>query len=301
METFLQLTVSGLALGCIYALIALGFTVVLLAGVINFAQGGFMLVGAALVSYLTLQVGVSFWLALLGGIAGTALLGMAFERFILRSMSSRPVFTLIMITLGLDIILRVLTVMAFGYDQRANGDPWGLSGFSLGTIRINWVDVWIMLSTLMLLAAFYFFFKYSKYGIAMRATAHDQEGAAAIGINLAQVYTITWAITGLMATVAGVFLAASPRVLDATLGFSALRALPAIILGGLGSTVGAVVGGLILGLVEVLASGYIGNAPGQSFGWLGVGFHQIATYVVLIIVLLVKPYGLFGKKEITRV
>ncbi len=301
MTTFLQLLVQGVALGCIYALIALGFTVVLMAGVINFAQGSFMLVGAYVVSWLVLNMQVPFLLALPMGVIVVALMGMGFERFILRRMSARPVFTIIMITLGLDIFLRVVTILVWGQDQRTNGDPFGLDGFSVGEIRINWADIWILISTLILLAFFYFFFKFTKYGVAMRATALDHEAAAAVGINLSQIYLITWAITGLVATVGGVFLAASPRVLDSNLGFVALRAFPAIILGGLGSTVGAVLGGLILGLVEVLFSGYVGTGPNQFFGFLGNGFYTVATYVLLLIVLLVRPYGLFGKKEVERV
>jgi branched-chain amino acid transport system permease protein len=131
----------------------------------------------------------------------------------------------------------------------------------------------------------------------MRATALDFEAAAAVGISLPQVYMITWSVAGLLATVGGVALAAEPRGLDTTLGFSALRAFPAIILGGLGSTVGAVVGGIILGVVEVLVATY----QNQYFPWLGNNFNTVATYVVLLIVLLVKPYGLFGKKEVERV
>ncbi len=301
MTTFLQLSVQGIALGCIYALIALGFTVVLNAGVINFAQGSFMLVGGYVVSWLVLSMNVPFLLALPISIIVVALIGMGFERFVLRPMTARPVFTLIMITLGLDIIMRVITVLVFGYDQRTNGDPFGLSGENIGEIRINWADVWIVISTMILLIIFFVFFKFTKYGIAMRATAIDHEAAAAVGINLPLIYMITWAITGLVATIGGVFLAAAPRVLDSNLGFTALRALPAIILGGLGSTVGAVLGGLILGLVEVLISGYVGTGPNQVMGFLGIGFHQVATYVLLLVVLLVKPYGLFGKKEVERV
>jgi branched-chain amino acid transport system permease protein len=206
-----------------------------------------------------------------------------------------------MLTLSLDIIMRVLAVLVFGYDPRSNGDPWQLSGFSIGDVRVNWADVWTLITTLILLAAFFSFFKFSKYGIALRAAAVDSEGAAIVGISLSQVYLITWLITGLVATLGGVFLAASPRVLDANLGFTAFRAFPAIILGGLGSTVGAVVGGLILGVVEVMASGYIGSGPNQTLGFLGSGFYGIASYVVLLLILLVRPYGLFGKKEVERV
>jgi branched-chain amino acid transport system permease protein len=206
-----------------------------------------------------------------------------------------------MLTISLDIIMRVLSVLAFGYEPRSNGDPWQLSGFSIGDIRFNWADIWTLITTLVLLILFFSFFKYSKYGIAMRAVALDNEVAAMVGISLNQVYMITWIITGLVATLGGVFLAASPRVLDANLGFTAFRAFPALILGGLGSTVGAVVGGLILGMAEIMASTYIGTAHNQFFGFLGNGFYTIISYVVLLIVLLIRPYGLFGKKEVDRV
>jgi branched-chain amino acid transport system permease protein len=298
MVTFLQLLVQGVALGCVYALIALGFTVVLQAGVINFAHGSFMLLGAYIVSWLAVDLKIPFVVALALGAAVIALLGVAFEQSVLRRMASRPVFTVIMITLGLDIILRIITSGIWGYDPRpSNGDPFGLEGFNVGDLRLNWSDIAIVITTLILLALIFAFFKYTRYGIAMRAVATDHEAAAAIGISLPQIYAITWAIAGVVATLGGVFLAASPRTLDTTLGIVALRAFPAIILGGLGSTTGAVVGGLILGLLEVLVAGY----QNTLFPWLGTGFNRVAAYVVLLIVLLVRPYGLFGQKEVERV
>lgn len=297
MTTFLQLTVQGIALGSIYAMIGLGFTVVLMAGVINFAQGSFMLVGAYIVSWLAVDMKLPFLLAIVIGVGLTAALGVAFEQLLLQRMSARPVFTVIMITLGVDIILRVITSAIWGYNERTNGDPFGLSGFVTNGVHFSWSDIWTVIVTLILLVIFFLFFKYSKYGVAMRAAATDREAAAAVGISLTQVYVLTWVLVGLLATIGGVFLAASPRVLDPTLGFTALRAFPAVILGGVGSPVGAVLGGLILGLVEVLVSGY----QNQYFPWLGNGFNQVATYVVLLIVLLVRPYGLFGKKEVERV
>lgn len=297
MSTFLQLFVQGIALGSIYALIALGFTVVLMAGIINFAQGSFMLVGAYVVSWLTINMKFPFILAVVVGIGVTAAVGVAFEQFLLRRMSARPIFTVIMITLGVDIILRVLSSVFWGYDERGNGDPFGLSGFSAGDVHFSWDDIATVIVTAILLLLFFLFFKYTKYGVAMRAAALDREAAAAVGISLPQVYILTWVLVGLLATLGGVFLAASPRVLDPSLGASAFRAFPAVILGGVGSPSGSVVGGLLLGLIEVLVSGY----QNQYFPWLGSGFNEVASYVVLLLVLLVRPYGLFGKKEVERV
>ena len=167
----------------------------------------------------------------------------------------------------------------------------------MGEVHFNWGDIAIVIVTFVLLGLFFAFFKYTKYGVAMRAAALDREAAAAVGISLSQVYILTWTVAGVLATIGGVFLASVPRTLDTTLGFTALRAFPAVILGGLGSPVGAVVGGVIMGVVEVLVAGY----NQQYFPWLGSGFNQVSTYVVLIIVLLVRPYGLFGKKEVERV
>jgi branched-chain amino acid transport system permease protein len=296
-STFLQLLVQGIALGSIYALIALGFTVVLMAGVVNFAQGAFMLLGAYVVSWLSVDMSVPFLVAILVGIVATAGLGVAFEQLFLRRMTTRPVFTLIMVTLGLDIIIRVFIAAIWGYDERANGDPFTLaSGFNAGDIHFNWGDITIVIVTFILLLIFFTFFKYTKYGVAMRAAALDREAAAAVGISLPQIYFITWVMLGVLATLGGVFLASVPRTLDVSLESAALRAFPAVILGGLGSSVGAVVGGLLMGLIEVLVAGY-----NHDFPWLGSGFNQVATYVVLLLVLLVRPYGLFGKKEVERV
>ena len=298
MGTFLQLIVQGIALGSIYAMIALGFTVVLLAGVINFAQGSFMLFGAYVVSWLAVDMQIPFIIAILIGIAATVILGVGFEQLFLRRMTARPFFTIIMITIGLDTIIRVITADIWGYDARRNGDPFTLSsGFNLGEVHFNWGDITIVVVTFILLGIFFTFFKYTKYGVAMRAAALDRGAAAAVGISLPQVYILTWGVAGALATIGGVFLASVPRTLDTSLGFTALRAFPAVILGGLGSSVGAVVGGLIMGLVEVLVAGY----NQQYFPWLGSGFNEVATYVVLLVVLLVRPYGLLGKKEVERV
>src|SRR5689334_11388377 len=143
-----------------------------------------MLVGAYLVSWLVLELKVPFLAALPVAVAGVALLGIIFERLILRRLKVRPVFVVIMLTLSIDINLRVLSVLVFGYEPRSNGDPWGLSGFNVGEIRFNWIDIWILLTTIVLLIGFYFFFKNTRYGIAMRAAAFDNETAAIVGISL---------------------------------------------------------------------------------------------------------------------
>jgi branched-chain amino acid transport system permease protein len=156
------------------------------------------------------------------------------------------------------------------------------------------VRIWAVIVTAGLLVAFFAFDRFSRYGLAMRAAAADQEAAAAVGVPVRRVFTLTWAIAGGLAAVGGLFLAGFPNNPNPTLGDVALRAFPAIILGGLGSPAGAVVGGIVIGVVEVLTSGY---AP----AWLGANFSDIAPYVVMIAVLLVRPYGLFGTRPVERV
>jgi branched-chain amino acid transport system permease protein len=296
--TFLQLTFSGFALGCIYALVALGFTIIYKASrVINFAQGELLLVGAYLISSFSLDWKLPFLVAVAGAVAITAGIGVLFERVILRRMIGRPTFSIVMITIGLDIVLRSLVTVRWGYDVRSMGDPWGSSGLTAGGVRFDAVALATIACTALTVALLYLFFHYTRYGVAMRATALDQEAALAVGIRVRTVYALAWAAAGALATVGGLFLGAFPRTLDPTTGFIALRAFPAIILGGLDSTMGAVVGGVVIGLIEVLTAGY----QPQYAPWLGKNFHVVAAYLVMLAVLLVRPYGLFGTREVERV
>jgi branched-chain amino acid transport system permease protein len=298
MTTFLQLGFAGLALGAIYALIAIGFAIIYKASrVINFAQGELLLVGAYLISSFTLDWKIPFVLAVAFALAITAGIGVLFQRVVLSRMVGRPVFAIVMITIGLDIILRSLVTVRWGYDVRLVGDPWGSSGFSAGGVRFDWVAILTIGATAMVVALLFLFFRYSRYGVAIRATALDQEAALAVGIRVSTVYALAWAIAAVVATIGGLFLAGYPRNLDPTAGFVALRAFPAIIVGGLDSTLGALVGGLLIGLIEVLTAGY----QPQFAPWLGKNFYAVAAYVVMLGVLLVRPYGLFGTPEVERV
>ncbi|MGH9198686.1 MAG: branched-chain amino acid ABC transporter permease, partial [Acidimicrobiia bacterium] len=159
------------------------------------------------------------------------------------------------------------------------------------------VSLVTILAAAALLVAFFLFFKYSKSGIAMRATAFDQEAALAVGIPVRRVYALSWAIAAAVATIGGIFIAAFPGSLHPALGFAALRAFPAAILGGLDSPGGAVLGGLVIGLIEVLVQAY----QPQFAPWLGINFHIVAAYILMILVLMVRPYGLFGTREVERV
>jgi branched-chain amino acid transport system permease protein len=206
----------------------------------------------------------------------------------------QPVFVLVMITIGLSIAINAAIPALFGGNNRILGDPWGASAVRAGDITFNWVRLWTIASTGLILAGYFLFDRFSRYGLAMRATAGDQEAALAVGVPIRKVYALTWAIAGGVAAVGGLFLAGFPSSVNPTLGDVALRAFPAIILGGLDSLPGAVVGGIVIGIVEVLTSGY---AP----GWLGNNFSDVAPYIVMILVLMVRPYGLFGTRPVERI
>jgi branched-chain amino acid transport system permease protein len=295
MTAFLQLLFQGFALGCIYALVALGFTVVYRASkVINFAQGSLLLVGAYLISVLATGLNLPFALAVIGAIALLAAGGAAFQMLVLRRLLGQPVFVLVMITIGLSIVIDSSIPAIFGGNARILGDPWGASAVNVGGVTFSWVRIWTVLCTGLILVLFFAFDRFSRYGLAMRATAADEEAALAVGVPVRRVYALTWAIAGGVAAVGGMFLAGFPSSVNPSLGDVALRAFPAVILGGLDSPPGAVVGGITIGIVEVMASGY-------SPGWMGSNFAAVAPYVVMILVLLSKPYGLFGTRPVERV
>lgn len=294
MTAFLQLLFQGVALGAIYALIALGFTVVYRASkVVNFAQVAMLLVGAYLVSWLAVDHGFPFILAALSAAALLALGGMAFQSAVLRRVAGQEPFVLVMITLGLSIAVIATVEAIFGPEQRLLGDPWGSSAIELGGVTINWVKIWTIVVAACALLGYFAFDRFSRYGLAIRATSADEEAASAVGVPVRRVHLATWAIAGLLATLGGIFLAGFPNTPHPALGDAALRAFPAVILGGLESPGGAVLGGVAIGVVEVLAAGY---APSG----LGTNFHTIAPYLVMMLVLLIKPYGLFGARPVER-
>ena len=295
MTNFAQLLFQGIALGAIYALIALGFVVVYRASrVVNFAQVAMLLAGAYVVSWLSVDVGLAFPLAILLAASLLALGGVAFQAGVMSRVAGQEPFVLVMITLGAGIALTGIVEAIFGPEQRAVGDPWGSSAVVVAGVTLLSVKLWTIVVVLGALAAFFAFDRFSRYGLATHATAADEEAAAATGVPVRRVHTITWAIAGVLATLGGVFLAGFPNAAHPTMGDAALRAFPAVILGGLESMVGAVIGGLVIGIVEVLAAGY---APAE----LGSNFHAIAPYLVMMLVLVIRPYGLFGARPVVRV
>jgi branched-chain amino acid transport system permease protein len=290
--------VSGLALGCKYALVALGFVIVFKAtGVINFAQASFVLVGGYMTFNATNTWGLNFYVALLVAMAAGAVLGMLIEALILRRMIGEAPFTLVMVTIGILFILDNVVTAIWGPDPQNLGDPWGLKVRTFGDVPVADKDLWTIGFTALVLLGFFLFFRYSTLGLAMRATALDQEAAMAQGISARRIYRVSWGIAGLVAALAGAALSAGSAGVQPSVGQIALVAFPAMILGGLDSPLGAVVGGIVIGLVQQMTALL---AP-EYLEWVGNSFELVSPYLVMIVILLVRPYGLFGTKEVRRV
>ena len=296
MTTFLTLLLNGLSLGALYALIALGFAVIFKASeVVSFMHGSLLLFGAYSIARLNQRM--PFWAAVVVGVLATALVGLLVERLLINRLRGAAVISLAILTIGVDIILATELTRRIGSDILNVGHPWGGETVSLGGIGITANRLIAMGVAAVLLGLFFLAFKFSDWGVAMRASAEDGETAALMGIRLGRVSALAWVLGAALAAVAGLFLVGSPTP-GVTPGIQAvaLRAFPAAILGGLDSTGGALVGGLIIGVAESLAAGYQ-----EQLLFFGRGFGDVVPYVVMILVLLVRPSGLFGTKELTRV
>ncbi len=298
MSFFLQVTVSGIALGALYTLLGLGFVIIYRATeVVSFAQPALMVFGAYFSVYFATVLGWNFWLALLLAVLVAGAMGGAVERIALRPMVGEAAFSAVMVTIGVDVILRIITNDLLGVGIRQVGDPWGLQTLDIGTVRIFEKDVAAIVITAVVVGALTLFLRGSRYGLGMRATALDQETSMAQGIPVGRMFNLSWVLAGALAAIAGTFVGAGGAGVTQTTWVFALKALPVIILGGLDSIAGAVLGGLIIGLAESYTAAY----QPQYASWLGSNFSLVVPYLVMFIVLLVRPYGLFGTPEIERV
>jgi branched-chain amino acid transport system permease protein len=218
------------------------------------------------------------------------------ERLLLGRMVGKPVFGIIMITIGLLFVLDQVVPSIWGYDALDLGDPWGIDTVTAGDVVLSVKDLWAIGLAGAALAVFFVFFKFSPIGLAMRASAFDQEAALARGISVRRVFAWSWAIAAGVAALAGVSLGSGPAAVTPSLGLIALTAFPAMILGGLDSPTGAVVGGVLIGITQTLTAGY----QPRYAEFLGNNFYVVMPYVLMIAILLVRPYGLFGTKEVRR-
>ncbi len=296
MTKFIELLISGVSLGFIYSLIALGFVVIFKATeVVNFAHGSLLLLGGFVIAETHASLG--FPLAFVVGAAVAAFAALLVERFLIRPLRGSDVNALAILTIGVDIILLTELTRRIGSKVFTPGDPWGSQVVSIGGYHVPQTRLWAIIIAVGLITLFMLAQKYTGWGIAMRASAEDGEAAALMGIRQGRVSMIAWVIAGVLAAVASVFLTAFPTPgLDNNTGLIALRAFPAAILGGLDSTSGALAGGITVGLAETMTSGYE-----NDLGFLGHGFGSIMPYVIMILVLLWRPSGLFGTREVARV
>ena len=283
----LQLVISGVAQGCIYGLIALGFVLIYKGTeTVSFAQGDMMMLGAfgGLACMTLLEF--PFWLSVLCAIAGMGLFGFLIERVVIRPILGQPAFSIVMLTIGIGYVARGLITMipVIGTETHVLPVPYKDQIWRLGSLVINVEQMVVIAATAVLCALLFALFKYSKVGIAMQASSQNQLAAYYMGIPVKRINGLVWGLAAGVAAIAGLLLAPITFV-HANMGFIGLKAFPAAVVGGFGSLPGAIVGGLVIGIVESLAGFY---AP--------AGVKDVAPYVVVLIMLMVKPNGLFGEK-----
>ena len=306
MTIFLQATVEGLSLAAIYSLVAIGFVLIYKSmDVLSFAQPALAVVGAGLISSLAVDRGVPFWLALFIGISLTGVLGLIVERTFLRPMVGEPVFSVAILTIGIDILLRTTLDNWIGLNPRYMGDPFPSFGnfgsAQIAGVTIKYLEIAALATAIFIIIALNIFFRKSKYGVAMRATSFDQEAALAQGINVGRIFGLVWFIAGILAAFAGFFITGGFNTLSQTSFVVALRALPAVVIGGLDSIPGAVVGSIIIGLTQGYVAYYQYDFEILTGLTLGNGFSLLAPYIIMFVILILKPDGLFGTKEVERV
>jgi branched-chain amino acid transport system permease protein len=281
-------------IGLMYSLIALGFVLVYKAtDAINFAQGEFVMLSALIAGAVIVAAGLPFWLAVIVVVVGMVGFSFGLERVVLRPLLGRPIVAVIMATIGLAAILRGLGPFIFGVETRSIALPVGDTPLYLGPFILQPVQVAGALVSLALLGGFTWFFLKSRMGVAMRAVADNQQVASAMGINVERYFALAWAMAGIVAALGGIVWGSMLGV-DVHVALVGLKVFPVVILGGLDSIPGAVVGGLIIGIVENLAAGYLDP-------YVGGGTKDFAPYVLMILALMVRPYGIFGKRKIERV
>jgi branched-chain amino acid transport system permease protein len=283
----LQLLLSGIAQGCIYGLIALGFVLIYKATeTVSFAQGELMMLGAFCAFAGMSLFGLPFWLAAVLAIVAMAAFGVLLELAVIRPILGQPQFSIVMLTIGIGYVARGLITMVpgIGTDTHTLAVPYKDEVWKLGGLVVNVEQAVVIAATALLCGLLFAMFRYSKLGIAMQASSQNQLAAYYMGIPVKRLNGLVWGLAAAVAAVAGMLLAPITFV-HANMGFIGLKAFPAAVVGGFGSLPGAIVGGLVIGVVESLAGFYLPD-----------GFKDTAAYIVVLIMLMVKPNGLFGEK-----
>jgi branched-chain amino acid transport system permease protein len=283
MLDFIQQLVGGIALGCVYGLIALGFVLIYKATeVVNFAQGDLMMLGGFVAFTFIDQLGLSYWLGFALAVLTMAAFGSLVERVIVRPILGYPQFSVVMVTIGLGFALRAVAGMVWGTDDLRIETPFSTGVAHFGQLVLAYDKLSVIVATILLCVALWLYFNKTRMGIAMQATSQNMLGAYYMGIPVKRVFSLIWAISAAVAGFAGVLLAPIAFI-HTNLGFLGLKAFPAAVLGGFGSIPGALIGGVIIGIVETLSGFYLPE-----------GFKDVAAYIVLLAVLMLRPEGLLG-------
>jgi branched-chain amino acid transport system permease protein len=294
-EFFLQLVLNGIVIGSIYALVGLGFVIIYKSSsILNFAQGEFLMLGAYVCVAIFMEARVPFVAAFALTLAFSVLLGVLMERVLLRPMIGEPVISVIMLTLGLASVLRAVVQGIWGTDTHPYPELFPTAPIQIGPLPVSQGYVYSVASVVVLLLLFTLFFKYTRAGIAMRATAFSQQVALSMGISVKRIFALAWSIAAVVSTVGGVLLGGIRGGVDGAFALFGLKVIPVVILGGLDSVAGAIVGGVVMGILENLAGGYLDPI-------LGGGVKEVAPFIALVAILTFRPYGLFGKVKIERV
>jgi len=295
MDTFLQFLVTGIMLGSVYGLVALGLVIIYKSsGILNLAHGGFLLVLSFLAWTLADGMGLPMWLSIIIVLAVSVVLGIFMERMILRPLTGQPILATIIVTLAIGYFLDGTAIIAWGgdivsYERFLPREP-----FIWGTLIISQSYVWSFVAVIALFILLFLFFRYSKHGLAMQMVSEDHQVARSLGINVRTVFAQTWVFAIIIAAISGILYGSLHCVSMENMEIGVVKALPVVLLGGLNSLPGALVGGVIIGVAEVVGAGYIDPI-------IGGGFKDIVPLIVMLIILIVKPYGLFGWVRIERI
>ncbi|MFB3104646.1 MAG: branched-chain amino acid ABC transporter permease [Pseudomonadales bacterium] len=286
----LQLLIAGVSIGCVYGLIALGFVLIYKATeMVNFAQGDIMMLGAyAAITYINV-LGMPFIWGVLAALSTMAVVGVLLERLLLRPMIGEPHFAVLMLTIGLGFILRAIAGAVWGSEPRVLDSPYAGEVLRFDELVVGVENMVIVGGTIFLCGLLFLFFRFTRLGIAMQAASQNQLAAYYVGIPVKRIYSMVWAISAVIATVAGI-LTAPVSLIDPLMGFVGIKAFAAAIVGGFGSLPGAILGGLLVGIVEQFAGLY-----------LPPGFADMSAYVLLLIILIIRPEGLFATMQRKKV
>jgi len=291
----LQLVISGIAVGGVYSLMALGFVLIFKASsVVNFGPGELVLFGAYVSWATILQMKLPLLVAFPITLAVAVLLGIVIERGVLRPLIGEPIISVIMVTFGFASVIRGFLNLTWGSDTRPFPVLFSPEPFRVGAVAVSPVHLWSFLGVMLLLGAFSLFFRWSVKGMAMRATADNQQVAQSLGVSVKWIFALSWCIATGVSTLGGIILGSVRGGVDFSLAELGLKVFPVVILGGLDSVTGAIIGGVLIGVLENLSGGYLDPI-------LGGGVKEVAPFVALVVILMLRPHGFFGKVEIERV